>query len=155
MATVTRLGTSYTGTQLGVSVTTVLVGPSPFTLNPTTNTQRAGLVAGEAIATGGMPCYIKTSDGKVYKAAATDGTANSDRVVGYSASGVRSGDPITLYDGLEWGYYASTYTALPGNPVYLSSTAGEIDDATHYSGQNPCGYLVSTDGRVFLHRTGV
>lgn len=58
MAAVTKIGTITNNVQLG--------GPTLATLVPPTNCNRGGLIAGEAIA-GFDACYIKASDGKVYR----------------------------------------------------------------------------------------
>ena len=153
MAAVTKCGTTYSNIYtFGVQDSAMIIGgPSIATLNPPASVQTAGLLAGALIQPGDA-CYIKTSDGKVYPAIATNGTANSDQVRGFAEFAAQIGQPITLMRGIEWNYYASTYTALPGNPVYLSgTTAGGLVDSTYYGGQLPVGYFVDTNGRVVLY----
>ena len=156
MASVPKCGTTYTPTTLGVSTTTLIGGPSPITLMPNPAFQLgSNMINGSAsIIQPGDACYIKTSDGKVYPAQSngTDGTSNADKVRGFAGNVAYPGQPVTLWRNLEWNYYnTGSYTALPGNPVYLSSTtAGGLVDAPSFAGQPPVGYFIDFSGRMFL-----
>lgn len=102
-------------------------------------------IAGEDIEVGRV-CYIKASDGRIYKA---DGTAANElaRVRGiyvgpYTA---RAGEAVTLHSGLEVSYV--TTTALdPGANLYVGTTAGNLDTAATTGGVRPCGYVRASLG---------
>lgn len=85
----------------------------------------AGLYAGEDLAVA-APCYIKSSDGKVYLA---NGTAANEaaEVVGWTARAAKSGEPVTLYGrGARFNYGTGL---TPGDIYFLGATAGRIDTA--------------------------
>jgi hypothetical protein len=115
------------------------------------NCKISGLYAGEAIA-GGDACYIKASDGKVYKAtgAAADEKA---RVAGFAAMAASAGDAVTLYHSVMFAYgpNVSGTKSSPGAPLYLSgTTAGNVADAASTGGTAPIAHVVGTDGRIFV-----
>lgn len=93
--------------------------PSVTSTRVPQNEQIPGLVAGEAIAAGDL-CTI-----------AADGTAMlstaGDQVHGVAAMAAASGEAITLYRNVRFGYGASL---TPGTVVRLSgAVAGGLDDA--------------------------
>lgn len=92
--------------------------PSIATARPSAEHQIAGLLAGETIAAGDQ-CTIK-DDGKVYK------VTDADVWVGVATSDSAVGEPNTLYHGVNFYYGAGV---VPGKKVYLSATAGALDDA--------------------------
>lgn len=101
-----------------------VVGPDASTteLAP----QITGLTAGEdllAVA----PCYIKTSDGKVYMSNAT-GTAEASEFAGVTPRAVKSGQPVTLY-GLGACFRLSAFSGQAGDILYIAATAGRWDTA--------------------------
>lgn len=84
------------------------------------------LIAGEDL-DAAAPCYIKTSDGKVYM---SNGTAANEaaKVHGFSARAAKTGQPVTLFGpGARFGY-ASGMT--PGAKLYVGATKGRLDTAT-------------------------
>ena len=85
----------------------------------------AGLVAGENLDVV-APCYIKTSDGKVYM---TNGTAANEaaEVIGFTPRSAKAGEPIALFGYGARFRYGTGLT--PGNRLYVSATAGRLDDA--------------------------
>lgn len=87
--------------------------------------QVAGLLAGEAI-DAAAPCYLKSSDGKVYM---SNGTAANEaaEVVGFSARAVAVGEPVTLFGKGARFHYGSGLT--PGDRYYIGATAGRLDTA--------------------------
>lgn len=88
--------------------------------------QITGLIAGEALDVA-APCYIKSSDGKVYM---SNGTALNEaaEVVGFTPRAVVSGQPVTLFGaGTRFGYAASGLT--PGAMYFVGATAGRLDTA--------------------------
>lgn len=107
MALVTRLATA------SMDVSTGMIAP-----------QLTGLIAGEdldAVA----PCYIKSSDGKVYM---TNATAQNEaaEVVGFTPRAAKAGQPITLFgDGTRFSYGSGL---TPGNVLYAGATKGRLDD---------------------------
>lgn len=107
--------------------------------------QITGLVAGadlDAVA----PCYIKSSDGKVYM---SDGTAANEaaEVAGFTPRAVKSGQPVTLFG---WGTRFSYGSGLtPGDVLYLGATAGRLDTAvTVGDAIGVAQVITSTDIRI-------
>ena len=88
----------------------------------------SGLFAGEDLPVA-SPCYLKSSDGKVYNSGSSILTAGSTPAyVGFTADGVKSGQPVTLFrTGARFNYS----TALSaGSPLWISgSPAGKLSDA--------------------------
>lgn len=123
--------------------------PSLSTPDPGYEHGITGLVAGEAIA-GGDACYIKASDGAVYKA--TGAAANeAARVVGFAAKAASLGEAVTLFHHVNFGYGPNiTGTAVAGGvPLYLSGTvAGGLADAASTGGTAPIAFAYG-DGRIF------
>lgn len=89
--------------------------------------QISGLKAGEALSAG-HACYIKASDGLVYK---STGAADTEpaRIHGFVARDAAIGAPVTLFGvGARFHYAASGLT--PGAQLFLSgATAGELATA--------------------------
>ncbi len=97
----------------------------------------SGLYAGEALQAGDA-CYIKSSDGKVYRSLAANDARNV--VDGYVAGDVSSGDPCTLYYNIRFAYGSGL---TPGSFVYLDdTTAGAINSATSTYGTVPVGRVI-------------
>lgn len=122
--------------------------PSLATTLPAPNCQVSGLVAGEAL-TAFCPCYVKASDGKVYKSNGTSANAAA-KVRGYAAQAYASGDTdVTLYWNVRVRYGAGM---TPGTDLFLSTTAGTFEDAATTGGTAPVGYVVDAT-RVELWRS--
>lgn len=87
--------------------------------------QITGLVAGEDL-DAAAPCYIKSSDGKVYM---SNGTAANEaaEVVGFTPRAVKSGQPVTVFGKGTRFHYGSGLT--PGDKYYVGATAGRLDTA--------------------------
>lgn len=122
--------------------------PSLASVTPPQNCQITGLYAGEAL-TAGMPCYIKGSDGKVYK---SDGTAANAaaKVDGWAAATTAAGEPVTLYFDVNFRYGAGM---TPGTRLFLATTAGTLVDAATTGGTAPIGFVVdATRIRVWQSR---
>ena len=82
--------------------------------------------AGEALDPA-APCYIKTSDGKVYM---SNGTAANEaaEVLGFTGKAYAVDEPVTLFrEGTVIKYADGTLT--PGNRYYIAGTAGRLDTA--------------------------
>lgn len=82
-------------------------------------------VAGEAL-TGGQFVYVKTSDGRVYKASAAAAN-NAAAVLGQVAKTVAVGKPVTVFTGNSKMTGASGMS--PGTAIFLNDTAGVAGDA--------------------------
>jgi hypothetical protein len=97
-----------------------------------------GLLAGEAIAAGDA-CYIKTSDGKVWKA--TGAAANAAALVrGFAFTDASVGEPVTLIDA---GNFRYAIALSPNADLYLSGTvAGGLADAPSTGGVTPVAFVV-------------
>jgi hypothetical protein len=97
----------------------------------------SGLIAGEAISAG-MPCYIKASDGKVYKSNGT--SANEAAAVhGWAAQAASAGEAVTLVWDVRIRYGAGM---TPGTKLYVATTAGTLVDAATTGGTAPVGFVV-------------
>jgi hypothetical protein len=122
MATVAKSGTP--------SLATMLPGGNCFV--------GSNFKAGEAIA-GGDPCYIK-NDGKVYRSVGT--TADAARAVdGWAPLAAASGEAVTLMTDVDFHYGASL---TPGTRLYLSLTAGTIQDSASAGGTAAIGMVIDT-----------
>lgn len=104
--------------------------------------QITGLVAGEAL-DAGAACYIKTSDGKVYMSNGTAATEPAE-FVGFAPRAAAAGEPITLFSlGARFRYGTSL---SPGAQLFVSATAGKLDDAATTGGGTPIAIVLnSTD----------
>lgn len=107
--------------------------------------QITGLYAGEDLDVA-APCYIKSSDGKVYM---SNGTADNEaaEVVGFTPRAAKSGQPVTLFGRGTRFKYGSSLT--PGDILYVGATAGRLDTApTAGDGIGVAQVLTATDIRV-------
>jgi hypothetical protein len=94
--------------------------------------------AGEAIGAGDV-CYVKASDGLVYKA--TGAAANeAARAWGIAPAAAATGNPITLFRDIELTY--STGMTI-GTPFFVSATAGALADAASTGGTTRVAYAIS------------
>jgi len=107
----------------------------------------SGLYAGEAISAGDA-CYIKSSDGKVWRSSGT-ATGAAAVVCGYAAGDCPAGEPLSLYYGVRFRYGAGL---TPGTLVYLDTNAGGLSDTATTGGVNPIGYVVDAT-RIELVRS--
>ena len=96
----------------------------------------SGKLAGEAIAKGDA-CYIKGSDGKIYKSINT--AANEAAGVhGLAFAGAAINEAVTLYSaGSIWEYSTGL---TPGAAVYLGAVAGGLDTAAGTGHPTPVGH---------------
>lgn len=108
------MGLITRSTNAGIDASTAMYAP-----------QITGLLAGQDLDVA-APCYIKTSDGKVYM---TDATAANEAAecVGFTPRAVKSGEPVTLFGAGARFQYGTSLT--PGNVLYLGATAGRLDSA--------------------------
>lgn len=121
--------------------------PSISTAAPPTSCSVSGLIAGEAL-TAGDACYIKTSDGKVYKSNGT--AANAAAVVdGFAPADCPIGEATSLYWHVNFRYGAAL---SPGSFVYLSTTAGLLEDAATTGGTVPVGRVIDAT-RIWVRKS--
>jgi hypothetical protein len=121
--------------------------PSLSTAIPPTTNSISGLFAGEAISSGDA-CYIKTSDGKVYKS--TGAAANAAAVVdGFALADCPIGEALSLYWGVNLRYGASL---SPGSFAYLDTTAGGLSDAATTGGTVPIGRVIDAT-RIYVKKS--
>jgi hypothetical protein len=83
------------------------------------------LYAGEAL-DAAAPCYIKSSDGKVYMCNATSANEAAE-FIGFTSTSYSAGDAVTLFGLFTRFKYGSSLT--PGDVYYLGTTAGRLDTA--------------------------
>lgn len=115
--------------------------PAISTAAPPFNCRISELEAGETLGACD-PCYIKASDGKVYKAVAS--AADEKRIVaGWAVKDAVAGQPITLV----WDVRFGDYGTLTVNALYfLSATvAGGLDTVTSANAGRPIAW--SPDGQ--------
>lgn len=106
------------------------------------------LYAGEALAAC-APCYIKAADGKVYQ---SNGTAANEaaKFDGMTPEAYAVGDAIALFGVGARFRYGSAMT--PGQPLFVSATAGVLSDAATTGGTVPIARAISaTDIRIILN----
>lgn len=111
--------------------------PSLASTNVSPSCRLTGLVAGEPLDAGDA-CYIKASDGRVYKASGATANAEATRVRGFAAVTVGIAMGITLLRNVNIGY-GSTLT--PGVDYFLSGTVpGGLADAASTGGTKPIAF---------------
>lgn len=98
-------------------------GPDPVSLLYCP--QIPDLIAGEDLDVA-APCYIKSSDGKVYMSNAT-AVNEAAEFAGFTARAAKSGQPVTLVGLGARFQYGSSLT--PGSVYYIGATAGRLDTA--------------------------
>lgn len=110
--------------------------PSLATTVPCPAHTIGGLLAGEAIGAGHL-CYIK-SDGKVWKSNGTAADAAA-QVAGIALVATAVGEAVSLYHGVTVRYGAGL---TPGAKLFVSTTAGLIEDAATTGGTAPIGVVI-------------
>lgn len=107
------------------------------------------LYAGAAL-DAGAPCYIKASDGKVYM---SNGTAADEAATfdGFVPRACRIGEAVTLFGVGARFRYGTGLTV--GALLYVSATAGRLDDAATIGGTAPVAKVLNggTDIRVIVN----
>ena len=104
--------------------------------------QITGLVAGEALLAV-APCYIKTSDGKVYQSNGTAATEPAE-FAGFTARATAIGQPVTLFSmGACFRY--SAFSGQAGDLLYIAATAGRLDTAATTGGVVPVARVIDTE----------
>jgi hypothetical protein len=88
--------------------------------------QVTGLVAGEDLLVV-APCYIKTSDGKVYQSNGTAATEPAE-FMGFTARATKAGQPVTLF-GLGARFRYAAFSGQAGDKLFIAATAGRLDTA--------------------------
>src|SRR5262245_21591538 len=101
----------------------------------------SGKIAGEAIAKGDA-CYIKASDGKIYKAINTAANEAAN-VAGLAADAAAINEAVTLYSAPSiWEYSDGNLT--PGALVYLGGVAGGLDTAAGTGHPTPVAHALDS-----------
>lgn len=89
--------------------------------------QISGLVAGEVLDPC-CPCYLKSSDGKVYMSNGTSANEAAE-FIGFNSRAVAAADqPVTVHGVGARMSYGTGLT--PGDRYYIAATAGRLDTAT-------------------------
>jgi hypothetical protein len=104
------------------------------------------LYAGEALDVA-APCYIKTSDGKVYMSNGTSANEAAE-VVGFTPRAVKVDEPVTLFGIGARFKYGSSLTV--GDVLYLAATAGRLDTAATTGDAFGYAQVVSTTDIVVI-----
>lgn len=120
--------------------------PSLSGVLPPQNAQLAGLLTGEAIAAGDL-CYIK-SDGKIWRSNGTAATAPA-ACTGIALEACAVGEACTIAWNVNMRYGAGL---TPGAKLYVSATAGAVDDAATTGGTAPIGYVVDAT-RIHINQS--
>lgn len=130
-------------------ITKATNSPSCGSMLPPHNSTLPALFAGEALGAFDA-CYIKASDGLVYKS--TGAAANAAaKVRGYASRKCNTGDPCTLWFDIEVQYADATMTV--GGNLFLSGTvAGGLADAASTGGTAAIGFAV-TSSRAYLYQS--
>jgi len=99
----------------------------------------SGKLAGEAIAKGDA-CYIKGSDGKIYKAINT-AVNEAANFVGLAAASAAINEAVSVYGPHSiWEYADGTLT--PGILIYLGAVAGGLDTAAGTGHPTPVAHAI-------------
>jgi hypothetical protein len=123
--------------------------PSLSSMNLDPGAQKLpALIAGEDLQAGDA-CYIKGSDGLVYRS--TGAAANAAaKVRGFAPTKILSGEPVSLIFNVSMNYGSGL---TPGTDAYLSgTTAGGLDSATSTGGTAPIGFVIDAT-RIYLHQS--
>ena len=111
--------------------------------------QITGLMAGEALDIA-APCYIKSSDGKVWMSNATAANEAAE-VVGFTPRAVASGEPVTLFGaGARFRYGASL---TPGDIYYIGATKGRLDTGATTGDSGGVAMAVTSEDIVIIRGT--
>lgn len=122
--------------------------PSLASVEPPANNRVNGLYAGEAIGAFDA-CYIKSTDGKVWRTNGTSANAAA-KVRGFAARAANAGEPITLYHGVVVNYGSGL---TPGAGYYASATAGQLDDAATTGGTGEVAFAIDAT-RIYVKTSG-
>jgi hypothetical protein len=120
------------------------VSPSLSTRLPSDEHAISGLLAGEDIAIGDA-CYIK-SDGLIWRSNGTTLNAAAAKVDGFAARAALSGQPVTLYHGVNFNYGSGL---TPGARYYAGATAGRLDTAATTGGTGAVAKAIDAT-RIFV-----
>ncbi len=96
--------------------------PSLSSINPPQPNIMTGLLAGEDGIEAGDACYIKPSDGKIWRSVA-GGTDDEAQVVGFALFDADEDDHLEIAEDVTFEYGSGL---TPGAQVFLSTNAGAI-----------------------------
>lgn len=112
--------------------------------------QIAGLVAGEDLDQA-APCYIKSSDGKVYMSNGT-AAAEAAKVHGFCPRAAKTGQPVTLFGSGSRFRYGTGLTI--GAIYYVGATKGRLDDAATTGDAVGVAYAVTATDIIVCRANG-
>jgi hypothetical protein len=96
--------------------------------------------AGVALSAGDI-CYLKQSDGKIYKSIAS-AQAEAASFHGMCPTDIPAGEPVSLFHDERFDY-TSTVVLVPGKSYFVSdSVAGGLQDTPPYPGALPVCYAI-------------
>lgn len=128
-----------------------IASASLATLTPCNAHQLGPYYAGEALKAGN-PCYVK-ADGTAWRSNGTAVNAAA-KVNGWCVKDTEVGRPVTLYHNvlIAWGPLTPAY----GTPLFVSATAGSLDDAATTGGTASVAVVVppptnTTSTQSFLY----
>ena len=107
------------------------------------------------------PCYIKSSDGKVYMANGTGNAGAPDErgeVIGFTAAAVNQGEPVTLFRGNTVFKYSDDFSAdgvSAGDRLYVAATAGRLDTAATVSDTKGVAVALDDEHVLVVRADGV
>lgn len=104
------------------------------------------LYAGEALDIA-APCYIKSSDGKIYMTNATAANEAAE-VSGFTPRAYAIGQPVTLVGNGSRFKYGTSLT--PGDILYAAATAGRLDTAATVGDAFGCAQIVSATDIIVM-----
>lgn len=112
-----------------------------------------GLKAGEALLPA-APCYIKSSDNKVYL---SNGTAANEaaEVIGFTGKAYAADSPVTLFPPDTVYYYSDDFSGAsiaPGDILYLGTTKGRLDTAATTGDGEGIAQVLDDNHILFLRR---
>lgn len=112
------------------------------------------IVAGEAL-DAVAPCYIKSSDNKVYM---SNGTSDNEaaEVIGMTGKSYVSGEPVTLYPPGTVFYYGDDLNGDdsidPGDFLYVGATKGRLDTTATTGDAEGVAQALDNNHIIFLRR---
>lgn len=123
--------------------------PSLSSMNLDPGAQKLpALIAGEALAAGDA-CYIKASDGLVYRS--TGAAANAAaKVRGFAPTLINIGEPVSLIFNVGMNYGSGL---TPGADLFLGTAAGGLDTAATTGGTAPIGFCIDAT-RIYVFQSG-
>ena len=103
------------------------------------------------------PCYIQSSDGKLYMSDATSDDESAE-VVGFTAMSYKAGEPVTLFRENTVFHYADDFSGddsiAPGDVLFVGETAGRLDDTATTGDSAGCAVVLSNQHILVTRANG-